>query len=118
LRDALERRPHHLQCERQSKGPSHGETHQKNCRDHRFHLATRPNSELLSDTKPRYSTDGQIRGKERANHQIGNGRVPIRAAVHKGWHFYLVGEVLLSLRKQELFVAVALCFACRRVIVF
>src|SRR5215472_27307 len=39
---------------------------------------------------------------------------PPLSAVHQGWHLYLVGEVLLYLRKQELFMAVALCLPLRR----
>src|SRR5215467_7669287 len=52
LCDALERRPHHLQCDRESKRPSHRETHQKNCRDHGPHPTARPKSVLSSDLSP------------------------------------------------------------------
>ena len=112
LCDALERRPHHLQCDRESKRPSHRETHQKNCRDHRPHPTARPKSVLSFGSVPAQYDRGQTRRKERANRQIGTiETADCRSlGVLEGSHLNLVAEVLLSLRKQELFMAVALCF--------
>ena len=112
LCDALERRPHHLQCDRESKRPSHRETHQKNCRDHGPHPTARPKSVLSFGSVPssiRSSPNHAQRARQFSDRQPSKCRLPLPRR-HQGWHLYLVAEVLLSLRKQELFVAVALCF--------
>jgi hypothetical protein len=67
---------------------------------------------FLSDSLKLKTFDGQITSKEHANRETGSTRVPIRAS--QSVALFLVGQVPLSLRKQEPFMAVALCFASPR----